>query len=137
MFPEAPPRRRYRLCMHCNRSFDSSSAAERVCSKCRRKHNKLLEKYGGIITYVSTPQMSLHIKKVEENAEIENMLSEEKIKAFLDGKDIDDSCVYRAIKEKDKIAAPVTEESRAVIFLKKVIEEGVNVKEKRVKFFCW
>ena len=136
MFPDAAPKRRYRICIHCYHSFDSSSAAERVCSKCRRKHNKLVEKYGGITVYESTPLMISHMKKAELHEEIAGMLSDEEVGAFLAGKNIDDSCVYKAIKAKDKKTAPV-KESRAVLFLKAIIKEGVNVKERKIKPFYW
>ena len=137
-FFDALPVKKTRSCLHCYRPFNSSSAADRVCPKCRRKHNKLLDKYGGVVTYTSTPQMSAHIDGViDKEAASKHTLSPKEINAFLDGdSSIDDSCVYRKIKYEKKRTAPA--KSRAVFILKGLFaKENYNVSKKSVKIFYW
>lgn len=135
MFPEAPPKRRYRICLHCRRSFDSSSAAERVCALCRRKHNKLLDRHGGVVTFESTDQMKLHLDRVTEITEIDNMLSTDKVDAFLNGKDIDDSAVYKMINSKKTVSRP--KKSEAVLLLESVIKDVSDGKRRKVSIYYW
>jgi len=140
VFPEVMPKRGYRKCLHCYNSFDSSSAAERVCPKCRRKHNKLLEKHSGVITIESTPQMAAHLTLIAniDDSKAATSISAEDITAFLDGDDIDDSAVYEVIKRKKRYKrttakAPVKTESLAVSFLMSMLEEERHAKEEREK----
>ena len=142
MFLETLPVRKMRKCLYPPvHYFDSSSAAERVCPKCRRKHNKLLEKHGGVMTFESTPQMTRHIERVME-IEISkaSSLSDNEINAFLDGDDsIDDSAVYEQIKEKpEKKKTPRTvEKVTGVSLLDIIIKEHINVKSRKVKIAEW
>ena len=136
MFLEALPKRKLRRCLHCNRKFASSCAGERVCSKCRRKHNKLLARYGGVVTFDSTPQMTEHLNKVIETTEIKGMISIEKIDVFLSGGDVDDSAVYVAIQQKEKHTATVIQ-TKAVFLLTSILKEEVHVKKKRIRIFHW
>lgn len=147
MFPDAPPVRKMRRCLHCYRKFDSSSAAERVCPGCRRKHNKLLERYGGVVTFETTPQMAAHMQYVTET----ECLPTESINAFLDGGDVDDSAVYEEIlsenrkrpsQKKNKIKRTVNKaaaqrKTEAVFLLESILEASDNVCEKKIKVFLW
>jgi len=133
VFPEALPEKKMRQCLHCRRPFLSSSAAERVCPKCRRKHNKLLEKFGGIITYASTTQMDNHLKRITEHETIKDMLTVREIDDFLDGDNsVDDSCVYGVIKkEEEKETAPVDKPGAVFILISLLSKEKYNVPSRR------
>ena len=137
MFPEARPRRRIRRCMHCQRFFDSSSAAERVCPRCRRKHNKLLDQYGSIVTFESTPQMECHLFHVEEKLRLESVMSDCEIDAFLQGEDVDDSRVYRALiaedkaKKDDEWPPPKAALSFLEVIINTAVKETANVRKTR------
>ena len=141
MLPISRPIKKMRRCIHCNKFFMSSSAAERVCSGCRRKHNKLLSRYGGVTIIESTPQMRVHMESIIEEEQVV-VLAKDKIDRFLDGDTtIDDSAVYAAIKEDPVIK--ITEEvevrntSKVISFLDSLIEEAINVKDNKVKEFYW
>ena len=139
MFLDVLPVRKMRKCLYGNHYFDSSSAAERVCPKCRRKHNKRLEKYAGVVTFESTPQMIKHLDRITELEENERVLSPEKIDAFLAGDNsIDDSLVYKQIKaRKKKQTATKPKKVEAVFLLESIIKDHENVKTKKVKLCVW
>ena len=92
-----------RLCIHCREYFESTSAGNRVCSKCTRPHIKLIERYGAAITIESTPQMKQHLRQLSFNEKNPQALSDKDINKFLDGGDVDDSSVYKQIKKKKVI----------------------------------
>ena len=98
IFPTRLPKKRFRRCLHCGELFLSASSAERVCPKHRRKHNKLLARYGGADIIESTPDISEHLTRLKENSECSCVLCDEDIDVFLAGGDIDDSPVYRALR---------------------------------------
>lgn len=140
MFLETIPIRKFRKCLHCPRYFDSSSAAERVCPKCRRKHNKLIEKHGGVITFESTPQMAAHLAHITEIEDQKlSSMTPEKINAFLDGSaDVDDSAVYNLVKQEETTTTVPAKPRAVVILLTLLSKEDTNVPAKRKpKPFYW
>ena len=149
MFPETPPVRKYRKCLHCRRLFDSSSAAERVCPRCRRKHKKLQERYSGVVSVEPTQQMLIHLEHMEKQLETEECLSVEQIDRFLSGEDVDDSAVYKHLSrsvtaKRSKLtnkAAAELKPPRLLSFVRKVIERCSNEEEryrkKRKGIFYW
>ena len=137
MFLETLPVRKMRTCLHCREYFDSSGAAERVCPKCRRKHNKLLRRHGNVITLESTPQMDSYLKKLKEKEDIHDMLTFDQIDAFLSGDDsVDDSVVYTIIKKEKTASKPTLD---AVSILEAVMEkmDEITRKPKKVGVCLW
>lgn len=138
MFLDVLPVRKLRKCLYGNHYFDSSSAAERVCPKCRRKHNKRLEKYAGVVTFESTPQMLKHLERITELEDNRAAMSPEKIDAFLSGDNsIDDSIVYEQIKPKKKKTNRQKPKVEAVFLLESIVKDQENVKTKKVKLCVW
>lgn len=87
---------------------------------------------------VSTPQMASHLRKVEENAELDKVIPISDIYAFLDGSDnVDDSKVYAAVKRLDNETAESSKKPEAVFLLDSILKESSNVKEKTVIVMRW
>jgi hypothetical protein len=77
--------------------------------------------------------MAIHLNRVEENEALDKALSTKDIYDFLDGKDVDDSKVYKVIQEE----TIVTEEVAVVSLLDRLIKESENAKERSVKVIQW
>ena len=122
-FPDVVPVAKVRRCLLCSRPFYSSSAAERVCTKCRRSFRKSQAKFGGVVITSMTPAIERHVRNKEEDVLGEGLLKPSDVDAFLNGSDtVDDSAVYKAITEKEF-------QTEAVLLAEKVLAEFIIKKE--------
>ena len=92
----------------------------------------------------STPQMSTHLTLVTGIEDSRVALSPDRVDAFLNGDNIDDSEVYDLIKKRTRtykkrtVKIPKKKESLAVSILIGILAEGLDDnKERKIKPFYW
>jgi hypothetical protein len=87
--------------------FNSSSPAERVCGKCRKK-SKFGKRQDVMDCYQMTPAMERHIRFIEDSVSLppvaEDQSFGEAVDRFLiSGEDFDDSRVYEELEDFDMV----------------------------------